>query len=370
MFFDPRLEKLANLMVNYSLEVKEGDLCQIKGSALAHPLIQVLYKHILLAGGRPFCNVRLPGLSEIFFKTASEKQLGTINEFEYFIVNQISKSITILGGENSRELTNVDAGKQTLHKKGAEKLVRRFNERWTAGELQFLVTCFPTYSHAQDADMSLNEFEELFFNSCYIDCDDPVAEFKKLSRKNQKLIDFLQNKKMISIQGPGTAITLSIAGRKLINSDGKYNMPDGEVYTTPIENSANGHMSFTYPLCYAGREVEQVTMKFKDGKIIEAKAAKGEEFLNKMLDIDAGARFLGEFAIATNDRVKTYTKDALFDEKMGGTVHIAAGYGFPYAGGSISSSLHWDMICDLRQNSEIRADGELFFKDGKFTLSL
>ncbi|MFH1728493.1 MAG: aminopeptidase [Pseudomonadota bacterium] len=370
MFADTRYEKLAKVMVNYSVNVKEGDLCQIKGSSLATPLIQVLYKEILKAGGYPVTNVRLPGIHEIFLKTASKKQLSRMSEIEYYIIDNITKSFTILGSENSKELTTCDPSSLAMYKKGADSIIRRYNERWQNGELKFVVTSFPTHSSAQDSEMSLDEFSDVFFGSCFLDKDDPVAEFKKLSKKQAKLVDFLKDKKNVHIKAPNTDLKLSIEGGTFVNSDGKYNLPDGEVFTCPKEGSANGHINFSYPLCYGGREVSDVHLEIKDGRIIEAKAFKGEEYLLKMLNIDDGARNIGEFAFGMNEKINKFTKDALFDEKMGGTIHIAAGYGIPESGGKINSSLHWDMICDLRKDGEVWVDGYLLVKNGKYCIDL
>jgi aminopeptidase len=227
---------------------------------------------------------------------------------------------------------------------------------------------FPTNAAAQDADMSLSDFEDFVFRVCFVDEGDPVARWRELADQQERLVQWLSGKHTIHVQGPDTDLSLSIEGRRFINDNGAKNLPGGEFFTSPVETSANGVIRYTYPAIYMGRSVENVRLRFEEGVVVEATAKVGQDFLEEMLDLDAGARRLGEFAFGNNHNVDRLTKNMLFDEKTGGTIHLALGLGFEEAGGVNESALHWDMLCDLRAGSEIRVDGELFCKDGHFSV--
>jgi len=216
--------------------------------------------------------------------------------------------------------------------------------------------------------MSLNAYTDFVYQATFADQPDPVARWQEVHQTQQRLVDWLSGKQQVTVKGPHVDLSLSIAGRTFINSDGKKNMPSGEIFTGPVEDSANGWVHFTYPAIRGGREVEGVRLEFTDGKVVGATAEKNEDYLISQLDIDEGARYLGEFAIGTNYGIDRFTKSILFDEKIGGTFHIAVGAGYPETGSLNKSSLHWDFICDMRTESEIRVDGELFYQNGRFLL--
>jgi len=239
-------------------------------------------------------------------------------------------------------------------------------KRSAENSLRWCGTLFPTNAYAQDAEMSLSDFEEFVYQACFLNDEDPVARWLELSRQQQRLIDWLKAKRTVHIVGQDTDLTLSVADRVFINSDGKRNFPSGEFFTGPVENSANGSIRFSFPASYNGRSVEDVRLRFENGVVVQATAAHGQDYLEKMLDMDEGARRLGEFAFGTNSNVDRFTKNILFDEKIGGTIHLALGASYPETGGVNQSSLHWDMVCDLRTGGEVRIDGEPFCRDGKF----
>jgi aminopeptidase len=216
--------------------------------------------------------------------------------------------------------------------------------------------------------MSLREFEDFVYSGCLVHEPDPIKAWKKISREQQHIVDWLNKARKIHVVGPDTDLKLEVTGRKWINCDGHENFPDGEIFTGPIEDSVNGHIRYTYPACAYGREVEDVRLWFKDGKVVKATAAKNEEFLLKMLKTDKGARYVGEFAFGINYGIQRFTKNTLFDEKIGGTIHLALGKGYPESGSKNQSAIHWDMVCDLRQGGEVRVDGTLFLKDGKILI--
>ncbi len=363
---DPRIEKYAEVLLKYCVKLKRDQLMCIRGTTLATPLITELYKKALIMGAHPFTRIRVEGLEEIYFRYSSEKQLKFITPIQKFEMNKIDSLISIMSNYNTKELTNINPKKQAVAQKAAAPIMKKMMKR-TAEKTFFWVGClYPTYAAAQDAGMSLADYEEFVFKACRLDKKDPVAEWKKTSKYNARVISYLRRKKQIRVVAPGTDISFNVAGRKWINCDGANNFPDGEVFTAPVEDSANGHIRFTFPAIYHGHEVDDVYLEFKDGKAVIARAAKGEKYLNAMLNMDKGSRFLGELAIGTNFGIKDFTKNTLFDEKIGGTMHMALGQSYPESGGTNQSGLHWDMVCDLRKGGSMYAAGDLFFKNGKF----
>jgi aminopeptidase len=238
--------------------------------------------------------------------------------------------------------------------------------RSAAGEHRWVGTLFPTNAYAQEADMSLSDYEDFVYGACFADKEDPAAEWTRMANTQQKLVDWLVGKKEVKVEGPNIDLTLSIEERTFINSHGRRNMPCGEIFTGPVENSVNGWVRFSYPAIQNGREVSGIELYFEEGKVVKATAKKNEDFLHSMLDSDAGARYLGEFAIGTNNSINRFTKSILFDEKIGGTIHMAVGAGYPETGSNNKSSVHWDMICDMRDGGKIWVDGTEFYDSGKF----
>jgi aminopeptidase len=226
-------------------------------------------------------------------------------------------------------------------------------------ELRWCYTVFPTYASAQEADMSLAEYQDFVYGAGLLDSPDPVAAWIEEGQRQRELIDWLAGKDRVVLKGANIDLTLSIKDRKFKEADGKYNFPDGEIFTGPVEDSANGWIRFSYPAIYEGKEVSDIELWFEQGK-----AGKGQELLTSLLDMDAGARYLGELGIGTNYGIQRFTKNMLFDEKMGGTTHLALGASYPETGGQNESGLHWDMLCDMSE-SEIIVDGELFYKNGR-----
>jgi aminopeptidase len=265
-------------------------------------------------------------------------------------------------------LSAIDPSRQQIAQVAQSELMGVYMERSAAGELRWVGTLYPTNAHAQEADMSLEAFENFVFRACHADKEDPVAEWLAVRAVQQQLVDWLLGKEIVTVKGPNVDLQLSIAGRTFINSDGKRNMPSGEIFTGPVEESANGWVRFSYPAIVAGREVSGVELRFEDGNVVEAKAQKNEEFLLKTLDTDAGARYLGEFAVGTNYAIDRFTKSILYDEKIGGTIHMALGRGYPETGSKNVSAIHWDMICDMRDGGQIWVDDELFYDSGEFVV--
>lgn len=365
---DPRIDKLADLLVNYSIATRPGQKVAIQGSTLAEPLIRAVYAEVLKAGAHPFVIAQIPGLDEIYYRHASDEQLQHVSPPYRLIMEQYEGLISIWGTGNTKSLSNASPGKMALNQKAAGDVTRIFMQRTATKELRWVGTLFPTNASAQDAEMGLMEFEDLVYGACLPDLADPIGYWKRFSAWQQKLVDWLRGKKEIRVLGPDTDLRLSVEGRPFINCDGRANMPDGEVFTSPVEGSVEGRVRYSFPAVYRGREVQNVRLRLEKGRVVEAKADKGEDFLNQTLDIDAGARVPGEFAIGTNRGVTRFMRHTLFDEKIAGTFHMALGASIPESGGTNLSAVHWDMVCDLRGGGEIRVDGELLHKDGKFVI--
>jgi aminopeptidase len=365
---DPRVEAMAHILVDYSVNVQPGEFVRIEGNPEGAPLLLAVYQRVLERGGHPWLRTGLHEATEIFFKYAGDEQLDYVPDIMRQLIEDIDADITIWTETNTKALTHVDPAKQARAQAARRPLSERYLERAGKKELKWTLSAYPTPAFAQDAEMSLREFEDFLFGAALVHEPAPIAAWQAVSREQQRLVDWLADKDQVRFVGPDTDLTLSVKGRRWINCDGHENFPDGEIFTGPIEDSVNGHVRFTYPACESGREVEDVRLWFENGKVVKATAAKNEEFLLTMIDVDEGARFLGEFAFGTNPGVQHFTKNILFDEKIGGTVHMALGTGYPETGSTNRSAIHWDMICDLRQGGEVWVDGVLFARDGKFLI--
>ena len=365
---DPRVTNLARILVQYSTKIKPKDRVAIIGQPAAALLIRELYREVLHAGGFPHSLITLDRLEHLFFAEANDEQLQYVSPFTKMVYEEFEAMIGISSQSNTRALTNIDPSRQSLRARSHTDLMKTFMERSAAKEIKWVSTMFPTQAYAQDAEMSLSEFENYVYCTTFADTDDPVAEWKKIHNFQQTLVDWFVGKKHVEVKGPDVDLHLSIEGRTFENADGECNMPDGEIFTGPVEDSANGWVRFTYPAVHRGLEVEGVELKFKKGKVVKATAKKNEDFLLKMLDTDPGARYLGEFAIGTNKKVDRFIKNILFDEKIGGTIHMAVGSGYPETGSKNESAIHMDMICDMREGGQIIVDGELVYESGEFKI--
>jgi aminopeptidase len=365
---DPRIEKMAQVLTRYSLGLKKGDLFRIDGTYLTEPLVKAVYQAALLLGANPYTMISVEGIQEIFYKNASEEQLKFISEIDRLSYEKLNANLTLWGDFNTKHLTNVDSKRVALAVGARKDLFSRRLERIAQHELKWCGTLFPTQANAQDAEMSLAEYEDFVFNGCLLDKAEPIQEWQKLSNQQANFIKELSKRKEFHVKALDTDLTFKVNGRKWINCDGHMNFPDGEIFTCPIEESVEGTIRYTYPAVYLGKEVVDVRLKFVAGKATEAKASKGEEYLNSMLNTDTGARYVGEFSFGNNYGIQRFIKHTLFDEKIGGTLHIALGAALPQAGGENKSGIHWDMVCDLRKGSEVYGDGELIYRDGKFLI--
>ncbi len=365
---DPRLQKMARVLAEYSLELRRGDLFLIQSGDLAAPLVREVFYEALLAGAHPYLKVTLDGLAEILYKNAGDEQLAYISELQKLEVERISAALTILGTHNTRNLSGVDPRRMALQKKAGMPLTRKLLERIAAGDLRWCATQFPTQAAAQDANMSLGQYEDFLFSACGVNEEDPVRHWRNLGRQQEEYVQFLSKAKSIRVQGADVDLQFSVEGRRWINCAGRENFPDGEIFTAPVEESMQGYIRFSYPANYQGREVEDVRLTFEKGQVVKAEAAHGLDFLRAMLESDDGAPYVGEFAFGTNPGITTYTRNTLFDEKISGTMHLALGASLPESGGKNQSGIHWDLVCDLRSEGEVQADGETFYRKGSFLI--
>ena len=359
---DERLKKLARVLVDYSVEAGEGEQILVAGGAAAEPLIKEVYTRLLQTGAVPIPQVALQGLQELFFEHAKDIHYEKTPPIMRSVYEAADAVISIMAPHNTRALAGVDPAKQRAlgkRDKALQDLILS-KDRWA-------LTLFPTQALAQESEMGLEAYEDFAFGAMGLDEEDPVRFWREKAEEQGRLIERLEVAREVRIVGPETDLTLSVAGRKFLNGDGKHNMPCGEVFTGPVEDSANGSIYFGIPVAVAGREVSGVRLRFEGGRVVEASAEKGEEYLHAMLDADEGARYLGEIGIGTNYGIRRATKNILFDEKLGGTVHLAVGRSYEKTGGKNDSSVHWDLICDLREGGELYADGEVLQKDGKFS---
>jgi aminopeptidase len=363
---DSAVQRLGRLLVDYSARVGEGDLVLIEAPMLAEPLVREVYRRALEAGARPRTRIGLPGLLETLLFEGSEEQLEWENPARMEDIERADARIVISAPSNTKSLTSVDPKRQARYARAHERMKHRYLERAAAGELRWTVTAYPTNAAAQDAAMSLADYADFVYRAGFVDDEDPPARWREFGERLDRIAAFLREKRELRIVADGTDLTFGVEGRSWIPSKGHENLPDGEVFTAPVETSLEGEIRFTYPAVYQGREVEDVRLRFEGGEVVQASAAHGQELLEAMLQVDDGARRAGEFAFGLNPAVGVFTRNILFDEKIGGTVHLALGTAYPECGGTNRSGLHWDMICDLRTGSEVYADGELVYRDGAF----
>jgi aminopeptidase len=364
---DPRVENLAKILVGYATEVKEGEVVSIDGETAAAPLLLAVYEEVLKAGAHAVLNVALEGQVAAYFKHASDAQLEWISPFAEWMVDNADVRIAVGASTNTRELSGVPPERQTLRQSVTGDLMARAMKRSAEGDFRWCYTLYPTSAYASEAEMSLADYEDFYYGACLATDPDPLTAWKRASEETRRLAEWAEGHEEVRVTAPGTDITLGVAGRRFIPCVGDHNMPDGEFFTGPVEDSVEGWIRFRYPAIEYGQEVTDIELWFEHGRVVKEKASKNQELLTAMLNTDPGARFLGEFGIGTNYGIQRFTKNMLFDEKMGGTIHLAVGSGYPESGSKNESGIHWDMLCDMH-DAEMRADGELFYKDGKFIL--
>ena len=359
--------KYAKLLVHHSLGLKKNDRLLIISSYLAENLLKEVYLEALKVGAYPEFRVSINGIDKIFYDTANNEQLRYVSPTLKYVIENYEAFLNILAPFNLKELQNVDPAKKQTVSLGRAHINKTIFTRSAEGKLAWNLCVFPTDAAAQECGMSRSEYEEFVLSACFLNEDDPIGKWQELKNNQQRIVDYLTGKVKIRYVGKDIDISFSAKDRKWINCAGRRNMPDGEVFTSPVEDSVNGKVRFSYPGFYLGQEIEDISLEVKDGLVVKWASQKGKSLLDKIMEIP-GARQFGEAAVGTNTGIKKFTKNMLFDEKLAGTIHMAIGASIPETGGKNESAIHWDMLADMNDGGEIYADSELIYKNCRFVI--
>jgi aminopeptidase len=365
---DVRLKRLADVLVNYSTCVQPGEWVGILGDVVVLPALRAVYEAVLRAGGNPAVLIGDEYMTRMFLREANDEQINWLDPSQTLYYEQGDVYIRIGGGSNTRAMSNIDPKRNQQVQAARRSWLNTRLSRAAEGTFKWVGAWFPNEASAQEANMSLEEYEDFVYGATFADREDAVSEWRKVAAMQEQKIQWLKGKKQVRLQGPNIDLQMSVEGRMFINACGERNMPDGEIFTGPVEDSVSGRVRFSYPSIVAGRAVSGIELRFEKGKVVEARAETNDDLLQAQLNTDTGARYLGEFAIGTNFGINKFTGNILFDEKIGGTVHMAIGMGYPDTGSKNTSAVHWDMICDMRDDSTIHVDGELFYQNGQFAV--
>jgi len=365
---DERVVRQARVLVDYSAGVGEGETVAIRSTTPGVPLVEATFQRVLERGGHPTAYIDPPHAEEIFLRSATEAQLRRPPFFLEVGIDYFDHIILVDAPENTRRASSTDPKRQAIMLDGRRALMARYLEKLMRPQRSVTITLHPTPALAQDAAMSLLDYEDFVFRACLLEEPDPVAAWRAMGVRQQRIADWLASRSTLRIEGPNIDLTVKVGGRKWMNDDGHKNFPGGEVFTSPLEDGTEGVVRFTYPALHQGREIRDVRLRFESGRVVRAEAASGQAFLEEMLALDEGARRLGEFALGTNPSVTRFTGNVLFDEKIRGTCHMAMGRGFAHLGSRNESAIHIDMVCDLTTDSQISADGEIFSRNGEFMI--
>lgn len=363
---DPRVENLAKILVHHSAGIVPGDRVAIEATTAAEPLVRALYREILTAGGYPYPLLRIPEQDMELLSWGTEAQAAHVDQLRHKAYQEFESRFRIYSSTNPQQLSGFPGEKQVRLQQSRAPILETQLARGSRDEFKWVTTLFPTSAYAEQAGMSLEEYQDFVYSACLADQEDPIAKWQQIKTEQDAALALFEGGGQVKLQGPNIDLELSVKGRKFINCYGRNNMPDGEIYTGPVEDSLNGWVRYSYPAIYKGVMVRGVELEFKDGAVVQARAEDQGEYLLRMLDSDPGARYAGEFAVGANPGIQRFTGNILFDEKIGGTIHIALGSGYPKTGSRNQSAIHWDMICDMRVDSAITVDGVLVYQDGEF----
>lgn len=357
---DALTARWATLLVDYCLRVEPGETIVISSEVEARPLVEACFREVVRRGAHPLTRLELPGLAEFLVQNGNDAQLSHLSPVSIREAEVADGRIRISAETDTRSMRGVDPKRQALADRSRAPL------RELTSKKRWVVTQYPTAAYAANAEMAMADYEAYVASAMFLDHDDPVAAWQALGRRQAGLVEFMAGVSEVRIEGDGTDISLSVAGRTWINSDGRRNMPSGEIFTGPVEDSARGKLHCSFPVCRGGRELVGIALEFERGKVVSAKAEDGEDYLLSMLDLDPGARLLGELGLGLNAGIDRFTGSILYDEKIGGTVHLALGNSYPETGGTVKSALHWDLILDLRKGGRVTADGRVVMEDGRW----
>jgi aminopeptidase len=355
---DELVTRWADLLVDYCLRVEPGETILISSELVGRPLVEACYRALVVRGALPLPRLDLPGLSAFFLQNASEEQLKHLPPVALYEAQTVAGRIRISAESETRSHSRVDPRRQAIYDRARDPI------RKAGRTSRWVLTQFPTAAYAADAGMDLEAYEEFVSAAMFLDREDPGAAWQELGRRQSGLVAYMNQVKSIRVEADETDLKLSVAGRTWINSDGRRNMPSGEIFTGPVEDSVHGRLRCGFPVCRDGREVNGIALEFEAGRVVSAHAEAGEEYLRSMLDLDAGARRVGEIGLGLNPGINRFTGSILYDEKIGGTIHVALGQSYPETGGVNESALHWDLIVDTRRGGRITADGKVVMEDG------
>lgn len=363
--------KLAKLTVNYAENVQPGEIVLIQGSEVANDLIREIYIEVIKAGGHPVVISQVKGLSVAKYRLGNVDQLKFVDPIMKIGVEIIHHFINILADNNVKKMSLIPSENQTKVYENPEfmEMMKKYQERVAKKELGWVIVPYPCDSLAQEANMDLASYKEFVYTALHLDSDDPASTWQKIKTEQDRLVEILNKADTIQVLGDDTDLTLRVKDRPWVNCCGKNNLPDGELYTSPLEDSINGHIRFTYPGIYQGKEIENIYLEFKNGQVVQGTAEKGQELLDSILKIK-NANKIGEFALGTNYGISKFTKSMLFDEKMGGTLHMALGKGFPDSKSENQEcAIHWDILKDMKsENSKVIVDGKIIYQAGKWLI--
>jgi aminopeptidase len=365
---DARVLKLAEIMVDYSLELKPGQQVWLRTSPIAQEFNLAFFEKAVRAGAHVLVEQAIPGADEAYYKHASDAQLDFVPPYRKLVAETFDASLRVWADENTRALAGVDPSRMARGRKASAQIFKTVMQRAAAGAYRWCVTVHPTPAMAQDANMSLADYADFVYSAGMLNEPDPVACWRAEGKKQETLIAWMKGRKDVTLKGANIDLKFSIEGRTFEKSDGLYNFPDGEIFTSPVDDTAEGWVRFKYPGIFEGQEVEDIELWFEGGRVVREKASRNQELLTSLLNTDEGARRLGEWGIGTNYSITRFSRNMLFDEKIGGTIHLAVGQSFPECGGTNESGLHWDMLCDMA-DSEVTVDGEVFYRNGRFSLN-
>ena len=362
-------KKLANVLVNYSLEVQPDWEVAVNTTPLAEPLIKEILKELLKAKAYPKTNIHIDSCTPIFIQNGNDKQLSHVFQTSLLEAKTIDARIGINATSDTRLLSKINTKKISKFYKSSEEIRDITLKRSADGDFHWVGTLWPTEAFAKEAGMPYEDFCKFVYRAGNLHLDDPSVFWKEFEIEQNKLAEILNKGKILRVVSNETDLTMEVQGRTWIPCSGKLNFPDGEVFTAPVEGSVEGRIRYKWPTVYQGVLVQDINLIFKNGEVTDASAKIGEEHLLSLINLDAGAKIPGEVAIGTNYSIDRHIKNILFDEKIGGTFHMALGKGYPESGSKNNSALHWDMILDLREEGKIILDNEVIQEKGNFTNS-
>jgi aminopeptidase len=362
---DHRVERLAEVLTEYSLPVESGQTVVIEGTTLAEPLLLAIYERLLRRGAQVLLRPSFPHAAPLFYANARDHQLEYLWEVDRWIYDNVDARFVVISDANTKQLARVEPARIAAVSRARRPLMETMLRRTAEKAMRWMVTLHPTEGLAIDAGMSLADYEDFYYRACLVDKADPIAEWTKLKDRQERAVEWMKGRARVHIEGEGTDLWLDVGERVFEAANGNFNFPDGEFFTGPVEDHTHGVVTFSYPAIWQGKSVEGIQLVFEEGRVVSATSRTNQDFLREMLATDEGASVLGELGIGTNYGIAEFSGSILLDEKIGGTIHLALGASYPETGGKNQSAIHWDMVCDLRRGGRITVDGDVLMEDGK-----